>query len=120
MRKLILYVELPDGSIEELPMPTRKAVCPTCRGTGSHSHAVDGNGLTAEDFDQDPDFAEAYMRGDYDRICEECAGANVIDALDESRCAPATLEAFRKQETEYWADYNSEAALRRAESGERW
>jgi hypothetical protein len=120
--RAVTLAEGEDGSdVEEITLPTRKAVCPSCRGTGSHvNRNIDGNGLTREDFDEDPDFAESYFRGDYDVLCEECGGANVVDVLDEERCDPEVLRAFRKQEDEYRRDYESEAWLRRAESGERW
>lgn len=115
-RAFVLYRELDDGEVEEVKLPTVKAVCPGCRGTGSHVNpSIDGNGLTREDFDNDPDFAEGYMRGDYDVTCQECDGANVVDELDEERCKPADLAAFRLQEAEYQRDYDSERWLRQAE-----
>lgn len=121
--EFILYrvVEGGDSDVEEVKLPTKKAVCPRCSGTGSHvNRAIDGNGLSREDFDEDPDFAEGYMRGDYDVTCEECGGANVVDEIDEDRCNTVDLAAFRKQEAEHQRDYDSERWLRMAESGERW
>lgn len=118
--EFILYraVEGDDSDVEEVKLPTVKAVCQSCRGTGSHvNRAIDGNGLTSEDFDEDPDFRESYMRGDYDVTCEECGGTNVVDELDEDRCNPQDLAAYRKQEAEHQRDYDSERWLRYAESG---
>ena len=120
-RQFILYREASDGEVVEVKLATKKAVCPSCNGTGAHvNRAIDGNGLTREDFDEDPDFAEGYFRGDYDVTCDDCGGANVVDELDEARVALADLKAYQKQEDDYWRDYNSEATLRRMESGERW
>ena len=50
---------------DEIEIPTKFAVCPRCRGTGSHVNpAVDGNGLTQEDFDEaGPEFRDDYMAG---------------------------------------------------------
>jgi hypothetical protein len=38
----------------------------------------DAYGLSAEDFDADPDFAEDYLGGKYDIACNECGGARVV------------------------------------------
>ena len=49
---------------DDLEIPATYAVCDRCEGKGSHVNpAIDGNGLSAEDFDeQGPDFREDYMR----------------------------------------------------------
>lgn len=71
MSKAVVMIETEDGV--ELALPARFEVCPRCQGEGSHVNpAVDGNGLTAEDFDQDPDFHDDYMAGAYDVPCEQC------------------------------------------------
>lgn len=54
-------------------------VCPTCKGTGSHVNpSVDMNGLSQEDFDDDPGFREDYFGGVYDVTCNTCGGKRVI------------------------------------------
>lgn len=54
-------------------------VCPVCDGKGSHvDPAIDGNGLSAEDFADDPDFREAYFGGSYDVQCSGCRGMRVV------------------------------------------
>jgi hypothetical protein len=46
-----------------------------CSGDGTTVNPnIDANGLSAEDFDDDPDFAEAYFRGEYDQACAACGG----------------------------------------------
>lgn len=51
-------------------------ICPTCRGDGTTVNpAIDGNGLTAEDFRDDPDFYDDYMGGVYDQPCGACGGS---------------------------------------------
>lgn len=63
----------------ETQLPTKRIVCPRCEGEGTHTNpAIDGNGLTAEDFYEDEDFAADYMNGKYDVLCETCRGANVV------------------------------------------
>jgi hypothetical protein len=55
------------------------AVCPTCDGKGSYTNpSIDCNGLSAEDFYDDPDFAEGYSSGMYDVTCGECRGKRVV------------------------------------------
>lgn len=54
-------------------------ICDLCGGDGTHVNpAVDSHGLTSEDFDQDPDFAESYFRGDYDVPCRRCEGSGKV------------------------------------------
>ena len=66
-----------DGEIDT-EIPIEFVVCERCDGKGAHCNPnIDGNGLTSEDFEQDPDFEESYFRGDYDVRCHECHGANV-------------------------------------------
>lgn len=54
-------------------------ICPACRGEGSCVNPnIDANGLTAEDFAEDPDFREDYFSGRYDQTCAACRGAGKI------------------------------------------
>ena len=44
---------------EVLTVPAKFEVCPTCRGRGKHVNPnIDDRGISAEDFEEDPDFAE--------------------------------------------------------------
>jgi hypothetical protein len=62
-----------------LTVPCKFIVCPLCEGRGTHVNpSIDCNGLTAEDFDEDPDFREEYMNGTYDVPCNQCGGNNVV------------------------------------------
>lgn len=121
----LAFTLITDGGDEiEHSLPARFKVCSRCEGAGSHVNpAIDGNGLTREDFDEDPDFAESYFRGDYDVRCSECKGARVVSVPDVSRWSFAQKRAYvlhLRVEREYQRDYQSESWLRRAESGERW
>jgi RecJ-like exonuclease len=108
----------------EVSLPAKFEVCPTCAGKGTHvNRAIDGNGLTHEDFDADPDFAEAYRRGDYDVPCTECQGERVVAVVDEARFtadARAQWDQHCRAEKEARRDWDSEHFLRMAEAGERW
>ena len=54
-------------------------VCHLCEGTGTHVNpSIDSNGLTAEDFYEDPDFFEDYRSGMYNVPCYLCSGNRVI------------------------------------------
>jgi hypothetical protein len=78
-----------DQNIEfpNIELPAQRIVCPVCDGEGmTVDPAIDGNGLTQEDFDQDPDFAESYMSGTYDICCAHCNGNKVVDIVDEETC----------------------------------
>ena len=78
-----------DGSTEftGISLPAVRIVCPLCDGRGTHVNpAIDGHGLSHEDFAADPDFAESYFAGVYDVRCEYCHGARVVDEVDEATC----------------------------------
>jgi len=69
---------VPEGHDGRLSFPTNYDVCPLCNGTGKVVNpSIDCGGLTAEDFAEDPEFAEAYWRGDYDKTCPTCGGKRV-------------------------------------------
>jgi DnaJ-class molecular chaperone len=54
-------------------------VCPVCNGEGKTVNPnIDCNGLTAEDFAEDPDFAFDYKHGMYDIQCQACHGKRVV------------------------------------------
>lgn len=89
-RKPTVFIEREDCD-EEHELPTRYEVCPLCQGKGTHVNpGIDAHGLTAEDFYEDPDFAEDYFRGRYDQICNECHGERVVEVVDREHC-PADL-----------------------------
>jgi hypothetical protein len=106
-------VVMPDG--REVQLPTHKAVCPVCRGTGSTVNpSIDCNGLTADDFDEDPDFAESYANGTYDVTCSRCGGDNVVDEVDWDR-VPADVRAeYERQDEEEARDFAEHLAEIRA------
>lgn len=84
-------VTMPDG--RSVKLPTHKEVCSVCGGEGQTVNpSIDCNGISAEDFHDDPDFAETYMSGGYDVPCGHCGGLRVVDAVDWER-VPADVKA---------------------------
>jgi len=54
-------------------------ICPTCKGEGCYVNPnIDSNGISGEDFADDPDFAEDYLSGAYDVQCATCKGRGSI------------------------------------------
>ena len=69
--RMIATVDI-DGEMRKVPFTY--GVCPLCDGKGSHVNpSIDSNGLTAEDFNEDPDFAENYFSG-IPGPCGSCDG----------------------------------------------
>lgn len=94
-----ITLTLDDGT--EHALPTRWVICYACEGEGRHVRtSVDCNGLTAEDFDQDPEFAEQYFSGAYDEQCGTCHGRTTIREVDLERLSPELREAYEHQERE--------------------
>jgi hypothetical protein len=123
----IAYVYfLANGEEETVLLPATYVVCHTCDGKGTTVNPdIDGNGLTQEDFDEDPDFRDDYMSGVYDVQCRTCKGARVIAQLDRPACnrnpkLRLVLKQKDKVEAEMARDDASERWLRMAESGERY
>jgi DnaJ-class molecular chaperone len=109
-----LYRETEDGFVDEIELPTRFALCPSCEGRGATSHHVecDGGGFTSSEWaEQDEDFREDYLAGRYDRPCDACNGLRVIEVVDESRLDRRTRKAWRDQ----CRDDADHDAIRRAE-----
>lgn len=101
---------------DEFSVPFKWAVCPTCNGKGSHVNpSVDCGGLTASDFEEDPDFGESYMRGDYDVTCSECGGKRVVPELQgttpEVRSLLACLDVIEADDADYERTVRAERAM---------
>lgn len=79
---------------ESISLPCHFEVCDRCNSTGVHDNPAFSNGIAQDQFDEDPDFREAYFRGDYDTKCMTCNGNRVISVPDEERCTPEQREAL--------------------------
>ena len=110
----IEFITIDDFGMETTHrLPAVWEVCPTCEGEGKHvNRNVDGHGITAEEFADDPDFAEDYFAGVYDVTCEECKGRRVVKELDRDKCPPYLL-ALYDQEQEDEAYYAHISAMER-------
>ena len=105
----ILYQDEP----EVTALPAKYVVCDNCQGKGSHvNRAIDGNGLTSEDFAEDPDFAESYFAGHYDVPCDVCKGKRVELVPDMNQCTPEQWAAYEQYQQDEW-DYAAECAAER-------
>ncbi len=82
-----------DGEIHEVIVKVCYEVCPTCHGKGKHVNpSIDCNGLSSEDFYEDPDFRDEYFGGMYDVTCFECHGKNVVPCLDRNNNDPSVIK----------------------------
>jgi hypothetical protein len=91
--------------------PAKAEVCGNCRGKGKTVNpAIDGNGLGAEDFAEDPDFKQDYMSGVYDEPCCVCGGRGMtlVPASDEGQKA---WDDYHRAMAEMQAQYNAERRL---------
>lgn len=96
---------------EEISLPSRWVVCPTCQGRGSSSEYL--GAFTADEFsDMGDDFQEAYIRGDLDRPCSECRGRTTVLEADYEYLTNEQREAYERE-------LESEARARAMEIAER-
>jgi hypothetical protein len=86
-----------------------KIVCPQCRGRGKSS-AYLGAFTSSEMAEHGDEFFHDYMAGHYDRTCDMCDGANVVDELTEEAEARPAVQAWLR---EMWESYEISEAERR-------
>jgi hypothetical protein len=119
MKAVVEYTEWDDEDTEithEVEMPIAWEVCYLCNGRGSHVNpSIDCNGLTAEDFAEDPDFAENYFGGMYDQTCNACGGRTTVPVIQEDYLNDEQKEHLKKihKEAEEQAAYERERAWER-------
>lgn len=89
--RLTILREHEDGD-EEITLPTTWQICGTCRGNGTSSAYL--GAFSQDDMAEDPDFAEDYMAGQYDRSCDECDGEGKIKVVDVDRLSEADLALY--------------------------
>jgi hypothetical protein len=71
------YIEQPPKGI-----PFNWVVCDLCEGNGKVVNpSIDASGLSAEDFRDDPDFADDYRSGVYDIQCPQCRGRTTVPQI---------------------------------------
>ena len=102
-----------NGHDTEVELPTKWAVCSVCNGKGTHVNPnIDCNGLTAENFHDDPDFAEDYFSGVYDQPCNRCHGRTTEQIVDRKALTPELAKAYEQQLKEEEQQLKEEAADR--------
>jgi len=114
------YINHRHGGITEIMLPGRRIVCDECNGTGR----VLCDSLRGVAFSRDemePDFEDAYFRGDYDVQCDVCHGNNVILVPDEDQLTKRQRilwQSHTAREAEYQAELAHERRMR--ERGIQW
>lgn len=98
---------------EEHELPAEWVICNRCRGNGTHVNpSIDSHGITQEEFDEDPDFEEAYFDGSYDIACEERCRDGKVLVIARERLTPAQKQLVDRYD-EVQADNASDAAADR-------
>tara|TARA_Y100000310_G_scaffold311232_1_gene357321 strand:- start:635 stop:949 length:315 start_codon:yes stop_codon:yes gene_type:complete len=95
----------------EIELPWKWEVCDLCNGKGTHVNpSIDSNGLTAEDFAEDPDFQEDYFGGVYDQQCNECHGRSTVMVPNEEAMTEEIKALWHQQCENTAAEYSERAA----------
>lgn len=97
--RMIAFVDLvnDDGDEEAIEVHICFDVCDTCEGRGKYVNpAIDGHGISQDEFRDDPDFEEAYFAGRYDITCTECKGLRVVPIADPARNPSELIERFEE------------------------
>lgn len=112
---VITVTDKETGDEGEVVIPSKFEVCSGCAGRGTHvNRAIDGNGISREQFDEDPDFEEAYFQGDYDVTCEDCDGKRVMLVADWDKMDAAEKEMYNdhlREERSYRAEVAAERRM---------
>ena len=85
--------------------------CPVCNGRGKHVNpSIDCDGLTHEDFYEDPDFARDYTSGVFDVTCRLCQGWRVVPVCKDDKVQKLLDDAAQAQ-YEYDAERAAEMRM---------
>lgn len=98
-----------------IELPHRAVVCSRCGGEGTHVNPnIDGNGISPEEFEADPEFQENYFSGVYDVPCHKCGGNRVVWEVAE--------DALTKRQRVLWQNHLRVLRVGHSErdSEERW
>lgn len=88
------------GEKTVVEIPQKWVICDRCDGNGKHDHPAFSNGISQEQFDEDPDFRDDYFAGHYDVRCEECHGSGKVLADDLSGLSDEVIAALEDAEEE--------------------
>lgn len=109
MKKPILFIEDENGE-SEMELPTKWCICGQCDGEGKSS-AYLGAYTWDEMEDAGEEFIEDYFAGNFDRVCESCAGHGKIREVDFAKITPQQRQLWEAQVREL----DQEEAERRME-----
>lgn len=126
-KRMVLSFELVDTDEDSptydeeitLEFPAEYQVCSLCHGQGKHVNpSIDAHGISAEEFYDDPDFAEDYLSGTYDVECYRCHGLRVQPEIvaekelsEEQRKNLRRLEEYQREEAAYRAECEMERRM---------
>jgi hypothetical protein len=114
--KIIWTDEDEDGFEQTHELPATRVICSNCDGKGHHvNRAIDGHGISPEEFHRDPEFMEDYFNGVFDVQCDECRGAKIVLEVNRNTCDPELLkkwDAAWKDAAEARAEYEAERRAR--------
>lgn len=105
-KRMILSVKLLDDDENEFvaEFPAKLEVCSLCQGHGKYVNpSIDSDGISQEEFDDDPEFRDSYFSGDYDVICGRCKGDNVEPVINEDHLTVEQRENYKRLEDK-WED----------------
>lgn len=102
-----------EGCEDQRTVPVEFEVCPTCEGKGHHVNpSIDAHGISADEFYEDPDFAEDYFSGLYDEPCRQCGGRRVVPVpMDDDEETLSYLEKKARWDAEYHAERMAERRM---------
>jgi len=90
---------------EKRMLPYKWGVCPVCNGSGSHVNpAIDCSGLSAADFEENPDFEREYRKGEYDMKCNFCRGRTTVPVPDFSKISEGDKALWKAQQRRVYDD----------------
>ena len=119
-RDITVTMEDDEGEETAHELPAMFEACPTCEGKGSHVNpSIDDQGISPQEFAEDPDFEESYFSGAYNVTCYQCQGNNVVPIINREQIKLAgtkeDVEALKA-----WDDaLEAEAGFRAEEAAER-
>jgi len=95
-------------------VPCHYEVCDLCSGSGSTVNpSIDCNGISSQEFADDPEFAEEYFSGAYDITCPSCKGNRVAPAITAGSVRDEVLDLIREQQNSQ-SEWDRESAMERA------
>lgn len=106
IEKLGTKVQFQNQAAIAMDAPIHNSICLMCEGEGTVVDPnVDSCGLSDQDFDDDPEFKNAYFDGAYDIKCPTCKGSKIISTINLAQVVVeselhAVLMALKDKEQE--------------------